>query len=117
MSTISVLSGSYCHGKEIVQRVAQALGCQVLDDLEIVKRASERSGVPQKKFHRTLLGKVSAFNAFTHERQRNTSYLKAIVAEFLTEPDCILWGSSGRLIPGAVRRHPCRPEALDRLAP
>jgi CheY-like chemotaxis protein len=51
---------------------------------------------------RTLAGRVSAFNTFTNERQRNTSYLKAVVAELLTESDQLLWGSCGRLVPGGI---------------
>ena len=102
MSILSVLGGSYCHGEEVVRKVAETLGCQILDDLEIARRASERFGVPQKKLQRTLSGRVSAFNTFTNERQHNTSYLKAVVADLLTESNCLVWGCSGHLIPGEI---------------
>ena len=102
MSIVSVHSGSYCHGEEVVRRVSETLGCRILDDREIAGMASERFGVPRKKLQRTLSGKVSAFNTFTNERQRNTSYLKAVVADLLTDSNYVFWGASGRLIPGEI---------------
>ena len=102
MSIIRMFSGTYCHGEEIAERVASDLGYELLDDLYVVKEASKRVGIPEDKFTRTLSGKVSAFDNFTHERERITSCLRLIVAELTGRDNIVLSGACSQLVSFAI---------------
>jgi len=98
MSMIRMFGGTYCHAEEVCAKVVRALGYELLDDRYVVKRASERLGISENKLTRTLAGKVSAFNNFTHEREYLTSWLRLIVAELATRGEVVLFGSCSQLI-------------------
>lgn len=102
MSIIRMFSGAYCHAEEVGAKVVESLGGELLDDEYVLGMASERFGVARNKLKRTLAGRVSAFNDFTHERQRNTSYLKRVVAELMARDDYLLSGSSSQLVPAEI---------------
>ena len=99
MSMIRMFGGTYCHAEEVCARVVEALDYELLDDRYVVKQASERLGIPENKLTRTLSGKVSAFNNFTHERARTTGWLRLIVAELTTRDNVVLFGSCSQLVP------------------
>ena len=99
MSMIRIFGGTYCHAEEVCAKVVGALDYELLDDRYVVKRASERFGIPENKLTRTLSGKVSAFNNFTHERERIAGWLRLIVAELTTMDNVVLFGSCSQLVP------------------
>ncbi len=102
MSMVRMFGGTYCHAEEVCARVVEALDSELLDDRYVVKRASERLGIPENKLTRTLSGKVSAFNNFTHEREHITSWLRLIVAELTTRDNVVLFGSCSQLVPAEI---------------
>jgi len=102
MSMIRMFGGTYCRAEEVCTKVVGALGCELLDDHYVVKRASERLGIAESKLTRTLSGKVSAFDNFTHERERITGWLRLVVAELMTRDDVVLFGSCSQLIPAGI---------------
>ena len=102
MSMIRMFGGTYCHAEEVCARVVEALDYELLDDRYVVKQASERLGIPENKLTRTLSGKVSAFNNFTHERARTTGWLRLIVAELTTRDNVVLFGSCSQLVPAGI---------------
>ena len=99
MSMIRMFAGTYCHAEEVCARVVGTLGYELLDDRYVVKRTAERFGVPENKLTRALSGKVSAFDNFTHERERITGWLRLMVAELTTGDDVVLFGSCSQLVP------------------
>ena len=99
MSMIRMFGGTYCRAEEVCAKVVRALDYELLDDRYVVKRASERFGIPENKLTRTLSGKVSAFNNFTHERERIAGWLRLIVAELTTMDNVVLFGSCSQLVP------------------
>jgi len=102
MSIIKIFSGSYCHGEEISQKAAQILDYRLLDDQYIIGETSRRSKIPEHKLTKTLAGKVSAFNSFTHERQINISNLKLATAVLMEQDNFILSGFCSHLIPSEL---------------
>jgi two-component system response regulator CpxR len=102
MSMIRMFGGTYCHAEEVSAEVVRALDCELLDDQYVVKLASERLDISENKLTRTLSGKVSAFDNFTHERERITSGLRLIVAELTTRDNVVLFGSCSQLVPTEI---------------
>jgi hypothetical protein len=92
MAIISLFSGSFCQAEEIVRGVAERTGYAHIFDDEIVRTASEASGVASDKLARPLSAKASVFNSFTGERERSTAILRCAVAQRLLEEGLIVDG-------------------------
>ena len=103
MSTISVFSGSFCRAGEIVPRLLERTGYTTVTDDDVVRKASEISGVSHEKLARPLSAKTSVFNTFTGERERSIAHLRYAVAELLLGEDgLIVEGLCSHLIPRTI---------------
>ncbi len=102
MSVISLFSGSFCRAEEIVPSLVERTGYELVTDDEIVRRASELSGVSYEKLSRPISVKTSVFNSFTGERERSISHLRYAVAERLLDDELIFDGFCSQLIPRSV---------------
>ncbi|MBU1626794.1 response regulator [bacterium] len=102
MSIIKIFSGTYCFAEDIYKKVSEKSKFKLMDDQYVVEIASNMFNTPENKIFRTLNGKVSAFNNFTHERERNVSFLKLVVSELLERDEFILTGFSSLLIPPKI---------------
>jgi two-component system, OmpR family, response regulator CpxR len=102
MSTIRVFSGSYCSAEEIIDMVSNTLKYEFLDDEYIVAKVSQRFNIHKTKLLKTLDGKLSAFNSFTHERECNLSFLKLIVSEIIEKDEILLSGFCTHFIPSEI---------------
>jgi len=102
MPMIRMFGGTNCRAEEVCAGVVGALDYELLDDRYVVKQASERLGIPENKITRILSGRVSAFNSFTHERERITSWLRLIVAELTAGDKVVLFGSCSQLVPAEI---------------
>ena len=102
MAIISLFSGSFCQAEEIVRGVAVRTGYAHLFDDEIVRAASESSGVASDKLARPLSAKASVFNSFTGERERSIAHLRCAVARRLLDDGLIVDGFCSQLIPRSI---------------
>jgi CheY-like chemotaxis protein len=102
MSIISLFSGTYCQADEIVQGVLERTGYTKLTDDQIVRKASELSGVSPEKIERAFSAKTSVFNTFTGERERSIAHLRYAVAERLGEDELLFDGFCSQLIPRSI---------------
>ena len=102
MTILSFFSGTFCGKEVILQEIARAHGLRTISDLDLIRRASELSDIPEKKISRAFLEKTSVFNKFTHEKERSIAYLRLALADVLAEPDFLLDGFTSMLIPSAV---------------
>ncbi|SKA69755.1 response regulator [Desulfobaculum bizertense] len=102
MAIIDIFNASYVRAEEVSARVASELGLAVVRDEELLSKASERYGIAESRLHKTMFGKTSVFNSFTHERERNVACLRAIVAEELSRDDLMLFGWGGLLAPRSI---------------
>jgi len=103
MSAIAIFSGTFCQKGQIVKKIIDKTGFSLLLDQDLIIQASRMSGMTEKKVSRALSDKVSAFNAFTHEKEQTLAYLKLALAKILSEKDnIIIDGFAGLLVPEAV---------------
>ena len=102
MSAITVSAGVFCRKEPIVDQIVKETGYRLIQDTDMVKRASELSGLAEKKISRAFSDKASVFNKFTHEKERCLAYLRLATARFLMEDNLVIDGFSGLLIPKAI---------------
>jgi two-component system response regulator CpxR len=102
MSIISLFSGSFCQAEAIVSLLLERTGFVRVADDEIVRRASELSGVTQEKLVRSLSAKPSVFSNFTGERERSIANLRYAVAERLLADEMVVEGFCSHLIPRTI---------------
>ena len=81
MSIISIFSGVFCREEEIVKKIIEDTGYELLRDTDIVREAVAISGISREKMERAFSSKTSVFNKFTHERERALAQLKVVLAD------------------------------------
>ena len=101
MSIITIFSASYCNENEITEQLAKKLDYKVIDKL-LVEETSKRYKIAAKKLQATLQGDVSFFNNVTHEREKNTAYLKSTLADILKKDNIIYHGLASHLLPKEI---------------
>jgi len=102
MPIISIFSGSFCLGEEISQGLVDRTGYRLVSDDDIVRRASELSGVSNEKVARVFSAKTSVFNSFTRERESSIASLRCALAERLLDDCLVVDGFCSHLIPTAI---------------
>ncbi|RJP81856.1 MAG: response regulator [Desulfobacteraceae bacterium] len=102
MSAMTVFSGTFCDKDAVVKNIIDKTGYQLLTDESIIAKASDLSGLAEKKIFRVLENKASVFNQFTHEKERAVAYLKLALAQKLSEKNFLIDGFCGLLVPGAI---------------
>jgi CheY-like chemotaxis protein/cytidylate kinase len=102
MPIISIFSGSYCNGQEVVQQLVDHTGYRWVEDAAVAASAGAISGIGEEKIARAFSGKTSMFNSFTHEKERSVAYLKLALAELLAADNLILSGFVSFLVPRKV---------------
>jgi CheY-like chemotaxis protein len=102
MSIVSVFAGTYCNEEASVKAILQKTGYTYSTDSDIVSKAGRLSDLPENKILRAFSAKTSAFNQFTHEKERSIAYLRLAVAELLQQDNILLSGFTGLLIPAGI---------------
>jgi two-component system, OmpR family, response regulator CpxR len=99
MSVIALFSGSYCHAEEVAQRLAEAVGSQLVDDAFVIEEACRLYRADRDRLQRAMTSKASVFNKFTHEKERSLATIKVVVAEMLRRDRLLFVGYSTHFIP------------------
>ncbi|MCU0305497.1 MAG: response regulator [Thermoanaerobaculales bacterium] len=102
MSSISVVSASFCHADEIILALPDRVGFRLIGDDALVGRAAERSGMSEHAVGRAFSARRSVFNSFTRDRERAVAHLKLAVAEAVVRDKLVIAGLSAVLVPTAV---------------
>ena len=103
MSVITLFSGSYCLGDQLVAMLQQQVKYSVITDADIVAKAAGMSAISQKKIENILINKPSIFNNITHEKERSLAWLKLAMAETLLAADnTLIFGLTGHLVPDEI---------------
>jgi CheY-like chemotaxis protein/cytidylate kinase len=102
MSIIAVFAGTYCNDELVIEKILKETGYKYRTDLNIVTKASRSSGLSEGKVSKAFSAKTSAFNQFTHEKERSISYLKLAVAETLFEDNILISGFTSLFIPAGI---------------
>jgi CheY-like chemotaxis protein len=97
-----LFSGSFCLTEEVVQRLLERTGYDRVSDQDIVRQASESSGIAADKLERTLSAKTSVFNSFTGDQERSIAHLRFAVAERLQTDGLCIEGFCSHLVPRSI---------------
>ena len=89
MSIISIFSGVFCREEEIVKKIIEATGYDLIRDTDIVREAVAISEISREKMERAFSSKTSVFNKFTHERERSIAYMKLALAGVDISPSLV----------------------------
>ena len=98
MSHITLFNGTYCKADPVVENVLAKTGLQLITDQDLIKDASDISGLSHEKIERAFSAKPSVFNPFTHEKERSIASLRLALAQRLTKTDFLIHGFCGLLI-------------------
>ncbi len=101
MAIITVLSGSYCHGDEIVSALSKQLGHRQLDDL-LFTDAAEKYGVSRDKLESLLCGVDPFRDKRSKDRFKMLARLEVTLAELIQTDDVMLGGCAGFMIPNSI---------------
>jgi two-component system, OmpR family, response regulator CpxR len=99
MTIISITNGVYSNSKEIIDILADRLGCKKITDHEIIETTSNTQGIKLKSLLKTIDSKNIAFNDFTHEKEKCIAGLKKTLSEYVLYGNFIFHGILGHLIP------------------
>lgn len=102
MSAMTIFSGTYCDKDAVVEKLVDSTRYRLLTDGDIIAKASEQSGIAEKKINRILEDKASVFNKFTHEKERAIAHLRLAMAQHLWDGDFIIDGFCSLLVPNAI---------------
>ena len=98
MAIISIFSGSFCRGEEIAEKAAQVLNYKRIDDI-LIGETSAEFDVAAKKLEQTLQGEVPALNKFTREKEKNTAFLRTVLARLIEDDNLVIHGPAVHLLP------------------
>jgi len=102
MSIIAVFAGTYCSDELVIEKILKETGYKYRTDSNIVTKAARSSGLSESKILKAFSAKTSAFNQFTHEKERSISYLKLAAAETLFEDNILINGFTSLLVPAGI---------------
>ena len=103
MSVVTIMSGSFCGAEEVAQDVAARLGVELMRDEDLMGRVTREGGPQAGILRRTMYGRTSIFNQFSHEKERAVSWLKLETAKLLTEKEgLVILGHAALLVPASI---------------
>lgn len=106
MSIVTVSRGSYSRGKEVAEKLAEALGYECLSR-EIVLEASEQFNIPEVRLIRAIHDAPSILDRFTSGKERYVAFFRAAFLKRLQKGNVVFHGLAGHFflqgIPHALK--------------
>lgn len=102
MPSLSTYCSTYTNEKVITGELSSIFGLQIVDDRYVMDAACEKYPISRDKMEQAVYRKSSVFNHFTFERERYTAYLKLVLADYLSQQNCIFNGYISFLIPPEI---------------
>lgn len=97
MSIITISRGSYSRGKEVAERVAQALGYECLSR-DILLEASERFNIPEIKLIRAIHDAPSILQRFSYSKEQYVAYIRAALLRHVQKDNVVYHGLAGHYL-------------------
>ena len=113
MSIITISRGSYSRGKEVAEKLAQALGYQCLSR-DILLEASERYNIPEIKLVRAIHDAPSILERFTYAKEPYVAYIRAALLRQAQKDNLVYHGLAGHFL---LQRDSPRPQGADHCRP
>jgi CheY-like chemotaxis protein len=101
VAIISVFSGSFTRAEEVVAQVSFRTGYQLVAE-ELLEITSRKFGIPEQRLIRTIKGPPPFFDRLTHERERNTAYIRSALADLVQRDNVIYHGPAAHLLPKEI---------------
>ncbi|MDD2900925.1 MAG: cytidylate kinase family protein [Syntrophales bacterium] len=83
MPIITISRGSYSHGKDVAQKVAQKLGYACISR-EIMLKASKHFNIPEIKLARAVHDAPSIFDRLTYGKERYIAFVREALMHYLS---------------------------------
>ena len=97
MSIITISRGSYSRGKEVAEKVAQALGYECLSR-DILLEASERFNIPEIKLIRAIHDAPSILQRFSYSKEQYVAYIRAALLRHVQKDNVVYHGLAGHYL-------------------
>lgn len=97
MSVITISRGSYSHGKEVAEKVAQKLGYQCVAR-EVLIEASKEFNVPEITLLHAVRDAPSFWDRFTFEKERYLAYFRSALLEHFQRDNVVYHGMAGHFL-------------------
>jgi len=97
MSVITISRGSYSHGKEVAEKVADRLGYKCIAR-EVLLEASEHFNVPEVKLLEAIRDAPSFLERLAHGRLRYIAFIRLALLRQIQEDNVVYHGFAGHLI-------------------
>ncbi len=94
MSVITISRGSYSHGKEIAEKVANRLGYDCISR-EILIAASKEFNIPEVKLFEAIYDNPGFMSRFSHKKDRYITYIQAALLKSLKKDNIVYHGFAG----------------------
>ncbi len=94
MSIITISRGSYSRGKEVAERVAQALGYECVSR-DVLIEASEQFNIPEIRLIRAIHDAPSLLDRFGHGKERYVAYIRAALLKHVQKDNVVYHGLAG----------------------
>ncbi|MCP4720886.1 MAG: cytidylate kinase-like family protein [Desulfobacteraceae bacterium] len=102
MPIIAITNGLYTGSDKIVQTLGEKFNCSLVRDVDIIEKTHQTYQIKLTTLRKVVESKQIAFNNFTHEREKCLAALKKVLANLVSEGNCIFHGFLGLLIPREI---------------
>jgi len=97
MAVITISRGSFSHGQEIAEKVAEMLGYECVSR-EILVEAAQLFNVSEKKLIRSIDDAPNIIERIVHGKERYLEYIKAALLEFARKGNVVYHGHAGHFL-------------------
>jgi cytidylate kinase len=97
MPIITISRGSYTRGKEVAEKLAQALGYHCLSR-DILLEASERYNIPEIKLIRAIHDAPSILERLTYAKGHYVAYIRAALLQQVQKDNVVYHGLAGHFL-------------------
>jgi len=97
MAIITISRGSFSHGKEIAEKVAETLGYECVSR-EILLEASEYFKVSEKKLLESIHDAPSILDRITRGREKYIAYIRAALLDHVRKDNVVYHGHAGHML-------------------
>jgi cytidylate kinase len=94
MSIVTISRGSHSRGKEVAEKLAQALNYECLSR-EIILEASEQFNIPELKLVRAIHDAPTILDRFTSGKERFVAFFRAALLKHLQRDNIVFHGLAG----------------------
>ncbi len=97
MSIITISRGSYSRGKEVAEKLAQALGYECVSR-DVLLEASKKFNIPEIKLIRAIHDAPSILERFTYGKERYVAYIRAALLKYVQKDNVVYHGLAGHFL-------------------